>query len=76
MTAVGADDAKTTKLRSSPGRADVLQGGERGEKSMSARGFSGGGRSLEEAQQRAATASSRVKLKKFLLRYYPPGIIL
>ena len=43
---------------------------------MSARGFSGGGRSLEEAQQRAATASSRVKLKKFLLRYYPPGIIL
>ena len=29
-----------------------------------------------ERSARRATASARPKLKKFLLRYYPPGIIL
>ena len=29
-----------------------------------------------ERFERRATASARPKLKKFLLRYYPPGIIL
>ena len=35
-----------------------------------------GGSERLEPRARPATASTRTKLKKFLLRYYPPGIIL